>query len=137
MATRSKPVVRYDANSDLCKFIAEKVQGRLVQEGDFVQRMSRNSPSCHVLVCDRKEDPVTPLLNQWTYQAMVHELMGIKDNRVDLKHVDKLSEEMKEVVLSSEDDHFYRKVMHQNFGDLSIEIQSLVNKFLANKKSQA
>ena len=53
---------------------------------------------------------------------MVHELMGIKDNRVDLKHVDKLSDEMKEVVLSSEDDHFFRKVMHANFGDLSVEI---------------
>ncbi len=84
--------------------------------------MSRNQPNCHVLVVDRKEDPVTPLLNQWTYQAMVHELMGIKDNRVDLKHVDKLSDEMKEVVLSSEDDHFFRKVMHSNFGDLSLEI---------------
>ena len=35
---------------------------------------------------------------------MVHELIGIKDNRVDLKHVDHLSEDMKEVVLSGEDD---------------------------------
>ena len=53
---------------------------------------------------------------------MVHELVGIKDNRVDLKHVEHLSEEMKEVVISSEDDHFYRRVMHSNFGDLSGEI---------------
>ncbi len=92
--------------------------------------MSRNSPVTHLLICDRKEDPVTPLLNQWTYQAMVHELIGIKDNRVDLKHVENLSDEMKEVVLSGEDDTFFRKVMHLNFGDLSGEIQTLVNKFL-------
>ena len=44
---------------------------------------------------------------------------------------------MKEVVISSEDDHFYRRVMHYNFGDLSGEIQGLVNKFLASKKSAA
>ena len=68
---------------------------------------------------------------------MVHELVGIKDNRVDLKHLEHLSEEMKEVVISSEDDHFYRRVMHYNFGDLSGEIQGLVSKFLASKKSAA
>jgi len=36
---------------------------------------------------DRRDDPVTPLLSQWTFQAMVHELIGIDDNRVDLKDV--------------------------------------------------
>lgn len=30
-------------------------------------------PSSVQLVLDRREDPVTPLLSQWTYQAMVHE----------------------------------------------------------------
>ena len=37
-----------------------------------------------IMMLDRKEDPVTPLLLQWTYQAMVHELIGIESNRVDL-----------------------------------------------------
>ena len=27
---------------------------------------------------------MTPLLLQWTFQAMVHELLGLTDNRVDL-----------------------------------------------------
>ena len=40
-----------------------------------------------VLVLDRKDDPVTPLLLQWTFQAMVHELLGLHDNRVDLHSV--------------------------------------------------
>ena len=30
---------------------------------------------------------MTPLLSQWTFQAMVHELISIDDNRVDLKDV--------------------------------------------------
>ena len=30
---------------------------------------------------------MTPLLLQWTYQAMVHELLGIATNRVDLSRV--------------------------------------------------
>ena len=68
---------------------------------------------------------------------MVHELIGIKDNRVDLRHVENLSDEMKEVVLSGIDDTFFRRVLHHNFGDLSGEIQGLVKKFLDAKKSQA
>lgn len=66
---------------------------------------------------------------------MVHELIGIKDNRVDLKHLDHLSDEMKEVVLSSADDPFFRQVMHLNFGELTQEITTLVQKFLQTKQS--
>ena len=137
MATRSNPVIRYEGSSPLCRYVAERLQEKVTAESDFIVRMSRNSPSTQLLICDRKEDPVTPLLNQWTYQAMVHELIGIKDNRVDLRHVEGLADEMKEVVLSGIDDTFFRRVLHHNFGDLSNEIQSLVKKFLDNKKSQA
>lgn len=38
-----------------------------------------------MLILDRKDDPVTPLLTQWTYQAMIHELIGINDNKLKLK----------------------------------------------------
>lgn len=34
---------------------------------------------------DRRNDPVTPLLSQWTYQAMVHELIGIVNGRVRIE----------------------------------------------------
>lgn len=40
--------------------------------------------NCLLLIIDRREDPVTPLLNQWTYQAMLHELIGISNNRIDI-----------------------------------------------------
>lgn len=43
---------------------------------------ARSSPL--VLILDRKDDPVTPLLSQWTYQAMVHEAVGISDHMVRL-----------------------------------------------------
>jgi len=66
---------------------------------------------------------------------MVHELLGIKDNRVDLKHLTHLAPEMKEVVLSSDDDTFFKKIMHNNYGEVADEISELVKKFLTNKKS--
>ena len=38
----------------------------------------------------------------------------------------KQSEEMKEVVLSCEDDEFFRKIMYKNFGDVADSIHELV-----------
>jgi vacuolar protein sorting-associated protein 45 len=66
---------------------------------------------------------------------MVHELLGIQRNRVDLRHIQSLSDEMKEVTLSCEDDEFYKKIMFSNFGDVADAIHNLVQTFLKNKKS--
>jgi vacuolar protein sorting-associated protein 45 len=47
---------------------------------------------------------------QWTYQAMVHELLTITNNRVNLSEVPGISKDLKEVVLSAEQDEFYANV---------------------------
>lgn len=41
---------------------------------------------------------------------MVHELLTIKNNRVDLTNVEGAPQDMKEVVLSTEQDEFYADV---------------------------
>lgn len=84
MATRSYPLVRFEAKSNLCKRIGECLNQKLNEDQEFVAKMSRNAPYTQLIVVDRRNDPVTPLLNQWTYQAMVHELIGIKHNTVDM-----------------------------------------------------
>ena len=66
---------------------------------------------------------------------MIHEILEIKNNRVDLKHLDNIEEEMKEVVLSSDDDKFYKSIMFKNFGEVAEEIHNLVQEFLKNKSS--
>lgn len=48
-----------------------------------------------LLILDRRNDPVTPLLTQWTYQAMVHELIGINNGRVSLRSAPDISDDLK------------------------------------------
>lgn len=131
--------IRYDEGSKICQMLAQELDNRLLNDGQFIEKMSRNSKagSTTVLILDRREDPVTPLLNQWTYQAMIHELLGIKNNRVDLRHLSHLSEEMKEVVLSCDEDRFFKQIMFSNFGDVANAIHNMVQQFLQTKKSQA
>lgn len=51
-----------------------------------------------------------PWFLQWTYQAMVHELLGLHNNRIDLSRVPGISKDLREVVLSAENDEFYANV---------------------------
>jgi vacuolar protein sorting-associated protein 45 len=68
---------------------------------------------------------------------MIHELLELRSNRVDLKHIENLEPEMKEVVLSCEDDAFFKSIMYKNFGEVAEDIHNLVQTFLKNKSSQA
>ncbi|KAL4596920.1 hypothetical protein ACB092_12G198800 [Castanea dentata] len=103
------------------------------ESGLFDFRRMEVSPL--LLVIDRRDDPVTPLLNQWTYQAMVHELIGIQDNKVDLRNIGKLPKDQQEVVLSSEQDAFFKANMYENFGDIGMNIKRLVDEFQQISKS--
>lgn len=47
---------------------------------------------------------------QWTYQAMVHELIGSTANRVSLRHVPGIKKEFEEVVLAAHQDPFFAQV---------------------------
>ncbi|KAK9134596.1 hypothetical protein Syun_013926 [Stephania yunnanensis] len=135
LALKRRPVIRYQRTSDVAKRIAQEA-ARLMYEkenGLFDFRRSEISPL--LLVVDRRDDPVTPLLNQWTYQAMIHELIGIEDNKVDLKHLGKIPKDQQEVVLSSEQDAFFKANMYENFGDLGMNIKKMVDEFQLIAKS--
>ena len=90
-----------------------------------------------LLLLDRRDDPITPLLTQWTYQAMVHELLGIRNGRVDLSEVPDIRPELKEIVLSQDQDPFFKKNMYLNFGDLGGNIKEYVEQYQSKTKSNA
>lgn len=102
------PYIRYQNSSEMAKRLAEKIREILSKESNSFEFRQDSTPV--LLILDRRDDPVTPLLNQWTYQAMVHELLTINNNRVNLSHVKGISKELKEVVLSAEHDEFYANV---------------------------
>ena len=66
---------------------------------------------------------------------MIHELMGIKKNRVNMKDVPGAPEELKEVVLSADQDAFYAEHMYHDFGELGIAVQDLVRRYQANRNT--
>ncbi|KAK4689943.1 vacuolar protein sorting-associated protein 45, partial [Tremellales sp. Uapishka_1] len=66
---------------------------------------------------------------QWTYQAMVHELVGIVNGRVRIEHEEK--PELKDLVLSASSDPFFSQHLFANFGDLGAALASYVSDYQA------
>lgn len=135
LSYKLKPSIRYAANSVCAEKLAQKVASTIEHEGELFAFRSREVAPL-LLIVDRREDAVTPLLNQWTYQAMVHELMGISNSRVDMSGAPGVKEELKEVVLSVDSDPFYAQNMFLNFGDLGANVKALVDQFQAKTHSQ-
>lgn len=94
LALKKKPLIRYQKNSNLARKLATEVRYHMTQEDQLFDFRKTDTPPI-LLVVDRRDDPVTPLLTQWTYQAMVHELLGINNGRVDLRDVPEIRPELK------------------------------------------
>ncbi|KAL4651072.1 hypothetical protein ACB092_01G132800 [Castanea dentata] len=135
LSLKRRPIIRYQRTSDIAKRIAHETARLMYQQESGLFDFRRMEVSPLLLVIDRRDDPVAPLLNQWTYQAMVHELIGIQDNKVDMRNIGKLPKDQQEVVLSSEQDAFFKANMYENFGDIGMNIKRLVDEFQQISKS--
>jgi len=133
LALKTAPIIRYSKSSDLAKGLANAIHKRMADDAELFYFEKEKKEPPLLLIVDRRDDPVTPLLMQWTYQAMVHELLEIKNNRVDLRKA-KSKADMPEVTLSSYDDSFFKRCMYLNYGDLGLEVKGLVENFAQQKK---
>ncbi|CAN6936484.1 unnamed protein product [Brassica oleracea] len=76
-----------------------------------------NMPSTHLYMLPAVVDPSGPLILQKRIAhetaAMVHELIGLQDNKVDLRFIGSLPKDQQvEVVLLSEQDSFFKSNMY-------------------------
>ena len=136
LSLKKKPLIRYAKSSSLAKKLASEVRYLMTQEEQLFDFRKVDTPPI-LLILDRREDPVTPLLTQWTYQAMVHHLLGIQNGRVDLSDVPDIRPELKEIVLSQDQDPFFKKNMFLNFGDLGGTIKEYVEQYQSKTKNNA
>ena len=125
LSLKKKPAIRYEKMSNMARKLANEVQvsyfsvsssysihvrtkHRIQAESAlFDFRLTQVAPL--LLILDRRNDPVTPLLSQWTYQAMVHELLGIQNGRVNLSMVPDIQPELS---VSLFPQHFLPPVSH-------------------------
>ena len=138
LSLKKNPLVRYQKTSLMAKKLATEIRYNITQEDqlfDFNRTTRKPDTPPILLILDRREDSITPLLSQWTYQAQVHELLGIHNGRVDLSQVPEIRPELREIVLTPDQDPFFKKNMYQNFGDLGSTIKDYVSQYQTRTKT--
>jgi vacuolar protein sorting-associated protein 45 len=63
LSMKKKPIIRYQKSSEVCKKLADNLTMRMERERGLFD--FRSNPV--LLLVDRRDDPITPLLTQWTY----------------------------------------------------------------------
>lgn len=135
LALKEAPGIAYQRNSPVARKVAEEVEDRIARgnhtsDSDLFRFGKSVQQPAFLLILDRRDDPVTPLLNQWTYTAMVHEALGIRANRVDMLSVGGGSAgagDQEEDVLSRQDDEFYARAEHMLFGEIGEALKEVVD----------
>jgi hypothetical protein len=132
-----------------CRALAERLVVRLDQESKLWEDQTgaskattspgmRTTPQgrCVLVILDRREDPITPLLTQWTYEAMLQQFFGIRAGRVRLPSVDEqprpsdgLPATETEYVVLPEGDTFYATNRYATYGDIGEAVHRLVASF--------
>lgn len=136
LSLKKQVEVRYVDKSDICRMMANEVHRHQQDDRElFAFSAHVPDPPPLLLLLDRRNDPISPLLMQWSYTAMVHELLTITNNRVSLAHTPQLHKDLHEVTLSPTSDHFYKGSMWLNFGDLGQSIKDLVLDFQRKTKN--
>lgn len=135
LSLKKCPMIRYQLSSEAAKRLGECVKQVISKEYELFEFRRTEVPPL-LLILDRCDDAITPLLNQWTYQAMVHELLGINNNRIDLSRVPGISKDLREVVLSAENDEFYANNMYLNFAEIGSNIKNLMEDFQKKKPKE-
>ncbi|OVF10321.1 putative vacuolar protein sorting-associated protein [Clavispora lusitaniae] len=133
LSVKKCPAIRYEPQSLVAKRLASEMLYHINSNSNnnLFDDLNRTCDSAPVLVIlDRKSDPITPLVTPWTYQSMIHELIGIDKNVV------MLPESGEQLTLSEKDD-FFRDAMYLNYGDLTDKFQQYVDSYKRQTKQSA
>ncbi|KAK2465256.1 hypothetical protein APHAL10511_002610 [Amanita phalloides] len=136
LSLKKKPIIRYERMSAMAKKLSAELHHQIQSESSlFDFRLTQVPPL--LLILDRRNDPVTPLLSQWTYQAMVHELLGIHNGRVDMSLVPDIRAELAEITLTTATDPFFQAHFLDTFGDLGTNLKEYVQSYQTKSLAQS
>ncbi|KAL7718493.1 Syntaxin binding protein [Entamoeba marina] len=130
------PAIRYinRPDSELTQGIVESLRSG---HDDILQSIEvgsynpdrRKAKKLNILIMDRTSDLVTPLLTEFTYQAMCIDVLPILFNNITIQN-----KGQEKVVNLEEDDSFWNDIRHKHIANASPYVVSGFNSFMASHK---
>ena len=126
---RSIPSIRYSNSSNLARKVAQRLGSRL--EKEYTQNHKNfKDGNVEILILDRRDDPITPLIYNWSYLSLVEELISIQSNSVEVSGQFK----QPQIFSRSSGDSFLDSNWHSNYGEVSKELSRLQDEMLRKRK---
>ncbi|XP_020218479.1 protein transport Sec1a isoform X2 [Cajanus cajan] len=109
---------------------------------DMVSKYKSTIPSfpqtetCDMLIVDRSVDQIAPVIHEWTYDAMCHDLLDMEGNKYMHEVPSKTGgePEMKEVILEDHDS-VWLELRHTHIADASERLHDKFTNFVSKNKA--
>lgn len=133
------PYIRFAAKGHPCaQTVAQLVQDKLERLSAATALFSKGRASERptLLIVDRTLDPLAPVLHEYSYQAMIQDLLPVADGeRYSYRYTSNRGEELKKEVLLNETDPLWPTLRHLHIADCIEYLTSNFNQFLQANQS--
>jgi len=128
------------AEFDVVEKIAKALQVGLsnfdkqIVDGNSWWQPKRSDPAT-ILIVDRSFDALTPLIHEYTYQAMVYDLIEMKDSKYKYKTSNAKGEDVEKVSSLDDSDALWVQLRHMHIADAINFVIDEFNRFVQQNKA--
>ncbi|KAM7275043.1 hypothetical protein ACFE04_016909 [Oxalis oulophora] len=92
--------------------------------------------TCELLILDRSVDQIAPVIHEWTYDAMCHDLLEMDGNKCTLEVPNKISGELeKKECLLEDHDPIWLELRNSHIADASERLHEKMTNFASKNKA--
>ncbi|KAK9079729.1 hypothetical protein SSX86_001402 [Deinandra increscens subsp. villosa] len=91
--------------------------------------------TCDLLILDRSIDQIAPIIHEWTYDAMCHDLLEMDGNKYVHEVQSKTGDYEKKEVLLEEHDPVWSELRHSHIADASERLHEKMTNFVFKNKA--
>jgi len=131
------PCIRYSRTTPNAETVANKLQEKLdrFRRQPGTDWRPNEDQQATLLIVDRSVDPLSPLMHEYTYQAMIMDLLGIENDRYTHEVTTGGGESQRQDVLLNETDPLWAKLRHLFIADASSVVSEEFKEFMAKNKT--
>lgn len=129
------PIIRFAQGQRVASAIANTVQQKLDALARSATGWSPNEDRAVLLILDRTTDPITPLLHEFTYQAMVYDLLNVQNDKYTYNYTTNNGASQNKDVILGETDVLWPTLRHMHIAETIEFVIESFNDFLSTNKA--
>ncbi|OAE26593.1 hypothetical protein AXG93_4542s1140 [Marchantia polymorpha subsp. ruderalis] len=93
------------------------------------------SESCDLIILTRAADPIAPVIHEWSYNAMCHDLLDLDGNKFKYEVTTAAGRQEQKEVLLEEHDGVWRELRDLHIADVNLRLDAKMKEFKGRNKA--